>query len=296
MKPEIGFIGLGVMGNSIAGHLMKAGYNLHIYNRTQSKAKSLIAKGAQWHSNPAEVASSASIIFTMVGFPIDVESTYMGEEGIFSRIHPNSLLIDMTTSSPQLAIRIAKLAKEKKCIALDAPVSGGDIGAKEARLSIMVGGDPEGYQKALPLFEIVGKQISHMGGPGMGQYTKMSNQIAIASNMMGVCEALIYAEKSGLDPSQVLNAISAGAAGSASLTNLAPRILKDDYAPGFYIKHFLKDMKIAIDSAKEMNLYLPGLELAYSLYEKLAQEGFGEEGTQALIRWYQKNSNKRRSL
>lgn len=296
MKPEIGFIGLGVMGNSIAGHLMKAGYNLHIYNRTQSKATNLIDKGAQWHSSPAEVAFSASIIFTMVGFPIDVESTYLGEEGIFSRIHPESLLVDMTTSSPQLAIRIAKAAKEKGCLALDAPVSGGDIGAREARLSIMVGGDMEGYQRALPLFEIMGKQISYMGGPGMGQYTKMSNQIAIASNMMGVCEALIYAEKSGLDPSQVLNAISAGAAGSASLTNLAPRILKGDYAPGFYIKHFLKDMKIAIDSAKEMNLYLPGLELAYSLYENLAQEGFGEEGTQALIRWYQKNSNKRRLL
>lgn len=296
MKPEIGFIGLGVMGNSIADHLMEAGYNLHIYNRTQSKATNLIDKGAQWHSSPAEVASSASIIFTMVGFPIDVESTYLSNEGIFSRIHPESLLVDMTTSSPQLAIRIAKAAKEKGCLALDAPVSGGDIGAREARLSIMVGGDMEGYQRALPLFEIMGKQISYMGEPGMGQYTKMSNQIAIASNMMGVCEALIYAEKSGLDPSQVLNAISAGAAGSASLTNLAPRILKGDYAPGFYIKHFLKDMKIAIDSAKEMNLYLPGLELAYSLYENLAQEGFGEEGTQALIRWYQKNSNKRRLL
>lgn len=294
MKPEIGFIGLGVMGNSMAGHLMQAGYNLHIYNRTPSKAKNLIDKGAHWHNSPAEVGSSASVIFTMVGFPNDVEATYMGEEGIFSRMQSGSLLIDMTTSSPQLAVRIAKEAKEKGGIALDAPVSGGDIGAKEARLSIMVGGDLEGYQKALPLFEIMGKQINHMGGPGMGQYTKMSNQIAIASNMMGVCEALIYAEKSGLDPAQVLNAISAGAAGSASLINLAPRILKNDYAPGFYIKHFLKDMKIAIDSAKEMNLYLPGLELAYSLYESLSQEGFGDEGTQALIRWYKKNSNKRR--
>lgn len=294
MKPEIGFIGLGVMGNSIAGHLLQAGYNLHVYNRTQSKAKNLIDLGACWHSSPAEIASAASILFTMVGFPLDVESTYMGEAGIFSQVQSGSLLIDMTTSSPQLAIRIAKEAEEKGCIALDAPVSGGDIGAKEARLSIMVGGNPAGYQKALPFFEIMGKQINHMGGPGMGQYTKMSNQIAIASNMMGVCEALIYAEKSGLDPSQVLNAISAGAAGSASLTNLAPRILKGDYAPGFYIKHFLKDMKIAIDSAKEMNLYLPGLELAHSLYEELVQEGFSEEGTQALIRWYQKKSNKRR--
>ena len=287
MKPILGFIGTGVMGVSIAGHLLNAGYTLHLYNRTQSKAQPLLERGAVWQESPAALAPHCDVIFTMVGFPADVEATYLGKTGLLKTAKAGTLLVDMTTSKPSLAAKITEAAEKIGCMALDAPVSGGDIGAREARLSIMVGGTAEAFQKAKPFFEIFGKQISHMGGAGMGQHTKMSNQIAIASNMMGVCEALTYAKKSGLNPEQVLEAISAGAAGSHSLNSLAPRILKEDYSPGFYMKHFIKDLKIAIESADEMGLHLPSMRFVCHLYEKLADAGYENEGTQALIRWYQ---------
>ena len=286
MLPTIGFIGTGVMGKSMASHLLAAGYSVRVYNRTQEKTNDLIDKGAVWCGSPKLVASESDVVITMVGFPKDVQSVYLGPEGLIENSRSGTLLIDMTTSSPILAGEIEKEAMIKGLYALDAPVSGGDIGAREARLSIMVGGEKEAVAQAMPIFKVMGKQISHMGKAGMGQHTKMSNQIAIASNMMGVCEALWYAERSGLDVKSVLEAISAGAAGSASLANLGPRILRKDYAPGFYIKHFIKDMKIALDSAEEMNIDLPGLKLSLKLYEELAEKGHENEGTQGLIQWY----------
>ena len=286
MLPTIGFIGTGVMGKSMASHLLAAGYSVRVYNRTQEKTNDLIDKGAVWCGSPKLVASESDVVITMVGFPKDVQSVYLGPEGLIENSRAGTLLIDMTTSSPILAEEIEKEAMIKGLYALDAPVSGGDVGAREARLSIMVGGEKEALAQAMPVFKVMGKQISHMGKAGMGQHTKMSNQIAIASNMMGVCEALWYAERSGLDGKQVLEAISAGAAGSASLVNLGPRILRKDYAPGFYIKHFIKDMKIALDSAEEMKIDLPGLKLSLKLYEELAQKGHENEGTQGLIQWY----------
>ena len=273
MLPTIGFIGTGVMGKSMASHLLAAGYSVRVYNRTQEKTNDLIDKGAVWCGSPKLVASESDVVITMVGFPKDVQSVYLGPEGLIENSRSGTLLIDMTTSSPILAGEIEKEAMIKGLYALDAPVSGGDIGAREARLSIMVGGEKEAVAQAMPIFKVMGKQISHMGKAGMGQHTKMSNQIAIASNMMGVCEALWYAERSGLDVKSVLEAISAGAAGSASLANLGPRILRKDYAPGFYIKHFIKDMKIALDSAEEMKIDLPGLKLSLKLYEELAEKG-----------------------
>lgn len=282
----LGFIGTGVMGRSMAANIMKAGYRVLVYNRTRSKAEDLIKQGALWKDTVADVAKEANVIITMVGYPKDVEEVYLGEKGIINNAKPGSYLIDMTTSSPMLAKRIYIAAKDKGLYALDAPVSGGDIGAREARLSIMVGGDPETFEAVKPIFEVMGKNIVLQGGPGAGQYTKMCNQIAIASGMIGVSEAMAYAKKAGLDPNTVLKSIESGAAGSWSLSNLAPRMIKADFAPGFYIKHFIKDMKIALESAKEMRLKTPGLELALSLYEKLAAEGEENSGTQALFKLY----------
>lgn len=285
---QIGFIGIGVMGQSMAGHLMRKGYKLHVYSRTKTKAEPLLAQGAEWHDSPASLARKSHVVITMVGYPQDVEEVYLGEQGVIRHAESGSLLIDMTTSSPSLAKRIEREARERGLLALDAPVSGGDVGAREARLSIMVGGTPEAYEEAAPVLGLMGTNIVHQGPAGSGQYTKMCNQIAIASNMMGICEALIYAEKAGLDPSTVLKSIESGAAGSWSLSNLAPRIIKGDFAPGFYVKHFIKDMQIALNSAEEMNLKLPGLQLARSLYEQLAQMGEENSGTQALFKVLQK--------
>ncbi len=282
----IGFIGTGVMGRSMAVNLMKSGFKVIVYNRTKAKAQELIEKGAAWKDTVAEVAREANVIITMVGYPKDVREVYLGENGIIKNAKPGSYLIDMTTSSPKLAKEIYEAAKEKSLYALDAPVSGGDVGAREARLSIMVGGDPEVFEAMKPIFEAMGKDIVLQGGAGAGQYTKMSNQIAIASNMMGVCEAMAYAKKAGLDPKKVLQSIATGAAGSWSLSNLAPRMLSGDFEPGFYIKHFIKDMKIALESARELGLETPGLELALSLYEKLAEKGEENSGTQALFKYY----------
>ena len=286
-KPTVGFIGIGVMGRSMAGHLLEAGYSVHVYNRTQAKAQDLVARGAQWQSSPGKVAAAADVIITIVGFPVDVESVYLGEDGVLAQARSGSLAIDMTTSCPNLASRIAQEAAAKGIEVLDAPVSGGDIGAREARLSIMVGGSVSGFERALPLFEIMGKNIVHQGPAGSGQHTKMCNQIAIASGMMAISEAMAYAKKSGLQPETVLKSIESGAAGSWSLTNLAPRVLKGDYAPGFFVKHFIKDMKIAIESAQAMGLDLPGLQLAKKLYDQLASKGCEDDGTQALFKLYE---------
>ena len=286
-KPTVGFIGIGVMGRSMAGHLLDAGYSVHVYNRTQAKAQDLVDRGAQWQSSPGKVAAVADVIITIVGFPVDVESVYLGEDGVLAQARSGSLAIDMTTSCPNLASRIAQEAAAKGIEVLDAPVSGGDIGAREARLSIMVGGSVSGFERALPLFEIMGKNIVHQGPAGSGQHTKMCNQIAIASGMMAISEAMAYAKKSGLQPETVLKSIESGAAGSWSLTNLAPRVLKEDYAPGFFVKHFIKDMKIAIESAQAMGLDLPGLQLAKKLYDQLASNGCEDDGTQALFKLYE---------
>ncbi len=286
-KPTVGFIGIGVMGRSMAGHLLDAGYSVHVYNRTQAKAQDLVDRGAQWQSSPGKVAAAADVIITIVGFPVDVESVYLGEDGVLAQARSGSLAIDMTTSCPNLASRIAQEAAAKGIEVLDAPVSGGDIGAREARLSIMVGGSVSGFERAVPLFEIMGKNIVHQGPAGSGQHTKMCNQIAIASGMMAISEAMAYAKKSGLQPETVLKSIESGAAGSWSLTNLAPRVLKGDYAPGFFVKHFIKDMKIAIESAQAMGLDLPGLQLAKKLYDQLASKGCEDDGTQALFKLYE---------
>ena len=268
-------------------HLLDAGYSVHVYNRTQAKAQDLVDRGAQWQSSPGKVAAAADVIITIVGFPVDVESVYLGEDGVLAQARSGSLAIDMTTSCPNLASRIAQEAAAKGIEVLDAPVSGGDIGAREARLSIMVGGSVSGFERALPLFEIMGKNIVHQGPAGSGQHTKMCNQIAIASGMMAISEAMAYAKKSGLQPETVLKSIESGAAGSWSLTNLAPRVLKGDYAPGFFVKHFIKDMKIAIESAQAMGLELPGLQLAKKLYDQLASNGCEDDGTQALFKLYE---------
>ena len=285
-RPAIGFIGTGVMGCSMAGHLIESGYALGVHNRTRSKADGLLRKGALWSDSPAELAAESDIVITIVGYPEDVETTYLGEAGLIAHARPGTLFIDMTTSSPFLARQIAEEAERAGCAALDAPVSGGDIGAREARLSIMVGGAEAAFEKARPLFEAMGKTIVHQGPAGSGQYCKMVNQIAIASGMMGVCESMAYARRAGLDPDVVLQSISTGAAGSWSLSNLAPRMLKGDFAPGFYVKHFIKDLRIALESAASLDLDLPGLSQAFALYEKLGAEGHESEGTQALFRLY----------
>ncbi|MBP1962695.1 3-hydroxyisobutyrate dehydrogenase [Paenibacillus aceris] len=280
----VGLVGTGVMGKSMAGHFMQAGYQVHLYNRTKSKAQELIDQGAHWQESPGTLAQNCDVIITMVGFPSDVEEVYLGENGILHNAKPGSYVIDMTTSSPKLAQKIEDAARTRGLYALDAPVSGGDVGAKEARLSIMVGGSREVFETMLPLFQKIGTNIVYQGEAGAGQHTKMCNQIAIASNMMGVVEALVYAEKSGLDPTTVLKSIESGAAGSWSLSNLAPRMIAGNFAPGFYVKHFIKDMKIALQSAEEMNAKLPGLALAKSLYEQLAAGGDEDSGTHALYK------------
>lgn len=282
----MGFMGTGVMGASMAGHILAAGYKLYVYSRTKSKAEPLLTKGAVWASTPKEIATTCDVIFTMVWFPEDVEQVYFGPDGLLAHMRSGAILVDMTTSSPELAKRIAEEAGKRGGAALDAPVSGGDTGAREATLSIMVGGETSAFEYILPLFQIMGKNIVYQGPAGSGQHCKMCNQTVIASTMMGVCEALAYARKAGLDPETVLASISSGAAGSWTLSNLAPRMLEGDFAPGFYVKHFIKDMSIAADSAKKMGLDAAGLALALSLYQELAEQGHADDGTQALYRLY----------
>ncbi|EAC6872408.1 NAD(P)-dependent oxidoreductase [Listeria monocytogenes] len=283
---KIGFVGTGVMGSSMAAHLLEAGYEVSVYTRTKTKAKDLIDKGAIWTDTPGELASKVDILISIVGYPKDVEELYLGENGFLENLAVGTVAIDMTTSSPALAKKIARLGLEKGIGVLDAPVSGGDIGARNGTLSIMVGGSEEVFLKVKSIFDILGSSVVLQGDAGAGQHTKMVNQIAIASNMIGVTEAIIYAEAAGLNPSRVLDSISGGAAGSWSLTNLIPRVLKDDFSPGFFIKHFIKDMGIAISEARQMGLELPGLTLAEKMYQTLAEQGLSEEGTQALIKYY----------
>ncbi len=285
-RKKVGFIGLGIMGRSMAGHILDGGHELHVYNRTRGKADELVARGAIWHDTAGDVAAACDVVITIVGYPKDVEETYLGKGGIVDRAKAGAILIDMTTSSPTLAGQIAAKAAEKGVSALDAPVSGGDIGARAAKLSIMVGGTEEAFAAVLPLFQLMGENIVHQGGPGAGQHTKMCNQIAIAATMLAVSESLAYAKASGLDAKRVLSSIGTGAASSFLLNNLGPKMLNDDYAPGFYVHHFIKDMSIAIAEAERMKLDLPALALAKQLYEKLAAGGFGEEGTQAIFRVY----------
>ena len=282
----IGFIGLGVMGRSMARHLRNAGHDLFVYNRTRARADEIVGLGAQWCDSPADVARNADVVITMVGYPRDVEEVYFGNEGIIASARDGALLIDMTTSTPSLAVRIADAARSRGLEALDAPVSGGDIGAREARLTIMVGGQRSAFERALPVFQVMGKTINLMGNAGAGQHTKMCNQIAIAAGMLGVCEALAYAKGAGIDQTEMINTISTGAAASWSLSNYGPRIIKGDFAPGFYVKHFIKDMEIALQAAHEMGLEAPGLELALSRYRELAASGGSELGTQALYKLY----------
>ena len=279
---RIGWIGTGVMGASMCGHLIDAGYTATIYTRTESKASALLEKGATWASTPKEVAEASDIVFTIVGFPHDVREVILGSNGVVAGLGKGNIVVDMTTSEPSLAVEIAAAAEAKDAHSIDAPVSGGDVGATEARLSIMVGGHDAPVKSVMPLFEIMGKTIVHQGGPGAGQHTKMVNQTLIATNMIGVCEALLYAHRAGLDLSTVMQSVASGAAGSWSLSNLGPRIIDNNFDPGFFVEHFIKDMGIALSEAKRMNLSLPGLALAHQLYVALAAQGHAKDGTHAL--------------
>lgn len=285
-RAPVGFIGLGIMGASMAGHLLRAGHPLHVYNRSPARADPLLAAGAHWHDSPGAVAAAADIVITMVGTPDDVEAIYLGPDGIVAKARAGALLIDMTTSSPALAEKIAAAAAVRGLRALDAPVSGGDVGAREAKLSIMVGGDEDAFRRAQPILAPMGTKIVRQGGPGAGQHTKLCNQIVIASTMLGVCEGLAYAQRSGLDAATVLESIGGGAAGSFLLNNLGPRILRGDFAPGFMIDHLVKDLRIAHGEGERLALDLPGLTLALRQYEALAEAGEGRSGTQALYKRY----------
>ena len=266
----------------MCGHLLRHGYAICVFNRTQSKAQSLLEQGAAWAESPRQVAQQSDVVFSIVGYPSDVRQVMLGPDGVLAGCKPGNLIVDMTTSEPTLAVEIAQLAREHGVWSVDAPVSGGDVGAREARLSIMVGGADEAVQTLMPCLQLLGKTIVHQGGPGAGQHTKMVNQTLIASNMVGVCESLLYAYRAGLDLERVLQSVSSGAAGSWSLSNLGPRILQNNFAPGFYVEHFLKDMGIALQEARRMQLALPGLALAQQLYIALQAQGHGRLGTHAL--------------
>ena len=275
------------MGRSIVKHFLNAGHEVAVYNRTKSKTDELVAHGATWQATPAEVANASEIIFSMVGYPSDVEEIYYGTNSIFSADVTGKILVDLTTSTPTLAEKIYQTAKEKGAESLDAPVSGGDLGAQNGTLTIMVGGDQSTFDQVVSLFEIMGKSYFLQGGPGAGQHTKMANQIMIAGTMTGMTEMLVYAKAANLDVPKVLETLGGGAAQNWSMTNYAPRILKSDYSPGFFVKHFIKDLKIALDEAEKMQLDLPATKLATELYERLADQGFENDGTQALIKlWW----------
>lgn len=280
---RVGWIGTGVMGRSMCGHLLDAGYSTVCFNRSPVKAAALVERGAILAGSPAEVAAASDVVFTIVGYPHDVREVILGDEGVLSAARPGMAIIDMTTSQPSLAVEIAAAAERIGVHAVDAPVSGGDVGAREARLSIMVGGREEVVTALTPLFERMGKTIVHQGGPGAGQHTKMVNQTLIATGMIGVCEALLYAHAAGLDLPTVLRSVASGAAGSWSLSNLGPRMIAGDFDPGFFVEHFIKDMGIALDEANRLGLALPGLALARQLYEAVRAQGHGRDGTQALM-------------
>jgi 3-hydroxyisobutyrate dehydrogenase len=281
-ETRIGWIGTGVMGSSMCGHLIAAGFSATVYNRTKSKAQGPLDKGARWADSPKAVAAASDVVFSIVGFPADVRAVTLGPEGALAGSRAGTILVDMTTSEPSLAIEIAKVAKEKGVHSVDAPVSGGDVGAREARLSIMIGGDADVVDALAPCWQAMGKTIVRQGGPGAGQHTKMVNQILIASGMIALCEAMLYGYRAGLDLNVVLESVSTGAAGSWSLSNLGPRIIKGNFEPGFFVEHFIKDMGIALAESKRMGLCMPGLALAHQLYQSVAAQGHARDGTHAL--------------
>lgn len=280
---RVGWIGTGVMGRSMCGHLLDAGHEATVYTRTKERAAPLLERGAAWASSPVEVAAASEVVFTIVGFPTDVREVVLGPDGVLAGAREGSVLVDMTTSEPSLAVDIHEAAAARGVAALDAPVSGGDVGARAGTLSIMIGGEAATVERVRPLLEAMGKTIVHQGGPGAGQHTKMVNQILIATGMIGVCEALLYAHRAGLDPATVLESVAGGAAGSGSLTNYGPRMLSGDFAPGFMVGHFVKDMGIALAEARRLRLSLPGLALAEQLYVALQAQGGGRRGTHALV-------------
>ncbi len=283
---RVGFIGTGVMGSSMARHLLGKGHPLRVFNRTRERAQPLVDAGAIWCESPAQVAAGSQVVISIVGTPKDVDGIYRGPEGILDSAGPGSLLIDMTTSDPELAAELAASGKRRSVDVLDAPVSGGDIGARNATLSIMVGGDAAAFERARPVLEVMGKTVVHQGPAGAGQFTKLCNQIAIASTMLSVCESMAFAKAAGLDPARVLESITTGAANSWSLSQLMPRALVGDYEPGFSVTHFIKDLAIALACADKLGLSLPGLALAKRLYDELAQSGSGSKGTQVLLSRY----------
>jgi 3-hydroxyisobutyrate dehydrogenase len=279
----IGWIGTGVMGAAMVDRLQNEGYNCVVYNRTREKAEAALNRGAIWADTPQAVAEQSEVVFTIVGFPQDVREVYLGEDGVLAGAKEGSIWVDMTTTEPSLAQEIYEAGKQKKVSAIDAPVSGGDVGAKNGKLSIMVGGDRAAVDTVMPLFEIMGKNIVYQGEAGSGQHTKMCNQITIAGTMIGVCECLLYAHRAGLDLPTMLQSISGGAAACWTLDNLAPRVVSRNFDPGFYVEHFIKDMGIALSEANRMGLALPGLALVKQLYEAVKAQGHGKLGTQALV-------------
>ncbi|MDT2813613.1 NAD(P)-dependent oxidoreductase [Vagococcus carniphilus] len=284
---KIGFIGTGVMGASVVKHLLNAGYEVAVYNRTKSKTDHLVELGATWKETPQKVTEVSDVIFSMVGFPKDVEGIYYGDEGIFKADIKGKILVDMTTSTPSLAQKIAETAQEAGGVSLDAPVSGGDLGAKNGTLTTMVGGDKDAYAKIEAIFNVFSGKVNLQGEPGSGQHTKMANQIMIAGTMTGMTELLVYAKAANLDLEKVLDTVGGGSAANWSLTNYAPRILKRDFTPGFFVKHFVKDLNIALAEAEKMNIDLPATKKARDLYEALIESGFENDGTQALIKlWW----------
>ena len=281
-ETRIGWIGTGVMGSSMCGRLMAAGFSATVFNRSRAKAQGLLDLGARWADTPQAVAEASDVVFTIVGFPVDVRSVILSADGALAGSRPGTILVDMTTSEPSLAVEIFERAKSAGVPSVDAPVSGGDVGAREARLSIMIGGEKEVVDALAPCWQAMGKTIVHQGGPGAGQHTKMVNQILIATNMIGVCEALLYGHRAGLDLNVVLQSVASGAAGSWSLSNLGPRIIDGNFAPGFLVEHFIKDMGIALAESKRLKLSMPGLALAHQLYLSLSARGHARDGTHAL--------------
>jgi 3-hydroxyisobutyrate dehydrogenase len=280
---NVGWVGTGVMGSPMCGHLLAAGYPVKVFSRTKERASSLVEQGARWCASPAEASEGSDVVVSLVGYPSDVREVVLGDEGVLTTARKGATIVDMTTSEPLLAQEIFEAAAAKGVSSLDAPVSGGDVGARNASLVIMVGGNQEAFDRALPMLQRLGKVVTLQGGAGAGQHTKMVNQIAIASGMVGVCEALLYAYRAGLDVAKVLDTIGPGAAGSWSLTNYGPRALRGDFEPGFKVDHFIKDLGIALGEARRMNLSLPGLALAEQLYVAAAAQGRGQKGTHALV-------------
>ena len=293
-KTRIGWIGTGVMGQSMCRHVLAKGYKATVYNRSREKAQPLMDAGAAWAETPKALAERSDVVFAIVGFPVDVREVFLGPQGALAGSRAGSVLVDMTTSEPSLAREIYESARARGVGSVDAPVSGGDVGAKEARLSIMVGGDAEAVEAVRPLLECMGKTIVHQGPPGAGQHTKMVNQVLIATNMIGVCEALLYGYKAGLDLPTVLQSVGGGAAASWQLNTLGPRMIDRNFEPGFFVEHFIKDMGIALDEAKRMGLVMPGLALANQLYLAVKAEGWGRKGTHALMLALEQLSNVKR--